>query len=228
LESAIATRPLAAGVAYPFRAHPSVEAMRAAILAGRFGRPLQVTVVAGQHFPTYRPAYRDIYYRDRATGGGAIQDALTHMINAVEWIVGPTTSVVADAERLKLDGVTVEDTAHVIARNGDVLVAYSLNQHQPANELSVTVICERGQARFEGHSVRWSWLTEVDGAWQEETATLDRDTLFRRQAEEFIAAVEGRTQPRCTLAEGRATVQTVLAILKSLTTKQWESTSHNN
>jgi hypothetical protein len=29
------------------------------------------------------------------------------------------------------------------------------------------------------------------------------------------------------LAEGRATVQTVLAILKSLTTKQWESTSHS-
>ena len=102
-----------AGVAYPFRAHPSVSAMRAAIIAGRFGKPLQVTVVAGQHFPTYRPAYREIYYRDRATGGGAIQDALTHMINAVEWIVGPTTSVVADAERLKLDGVEPSKTRHI-------------------------------------------------------------------------------------------------------------------
>src|SRR4029077_9536877 len=115
-------RGLTAGVAYPYRAHPAVAAMRAAITTGRFGQPLEVIVVAGQHFPTYRPAYRDIYYRDRAAGGGAIQDALTHLINAVEWIVGPTTSVVADAERLKLDGVTVEDTAHVLARNGDVLV----------------------------------------------------------------------------------------------------------
>lgn len=228
LESSIAARPITAGVAYPFRAHPSVAAMRAAILEGRFGRPLQVTVVAGQYFPTYRPAYRDIYYRERATGGGAIQDALTHMINTIEWIVGPTTSVVADAGRLKLDGVAVEDTAHVIARNGNVLVTYSLNQHQPANELSITVICERGQTRFEGHRVRWSWLTEVDGTWQEEATTLDRDALFRRQAEEFIAAVDGRTRPLCTLAEGRATVQTVLAILKSLTTKQWESTSQSN
>jgi predicted dehydrogenase len=228
LESSVAMRPITAGVAYPFRAHPSVAGMRAAILEGRFGIPLQVTVVAGQHFPTYRPAYRDIYYRDRATGGGAIQDALTHMINAVEWIVGPTTRVVADAERLKLDGVAVEDTAHAIARNGDVLVTYSLNQHQPANELSVSVVCERGQTRFEGHHARWSWTTEVDGAWQEETTTLDRDTLFRRQAEEFIAAIAGRTPPLCTLAEGRATVQTVLAILKSLTTRQWESTSQSN
>jgi predicted dehydrogenase len=228
LESSVAMRPITVGVAYPFRAHPSVAAMRAAILERRFGRPLQVTVVAGQHFPTYRPAYRDIYYRDRATGGGAIQDALTHTINAVEWIVGPTTGVVADAERLKLDGVAVEDTAHVIARNGDVLVTYSLNQYQPANELSVTVVCERGQARFEGHRAHWSWLTEVDGTWQEETTTLDRDTLFQRQAEAFIAAVNGRTRPLCTLSEGRATVETVLAILKSLTTKQWESTSDSN
>jgi predicted dehydrogenase len=228
LETSVAMRPITIGVAYPFRAHPSLSAMRAAVLEGRFGRPLQVTVVAGQHFPTYRPAYRDIYYRDRATGGGAIQDALTHMINAVEWIVGPTTRVVADAERLKLDGVAVEDTVHVIARNGHVLVTYSLNQHQPANELSITIVCEHGQARFEGHQVRWAWLTEVDGAWQEETTTLDRDALFRRQAKEFIASVEQRKQPLCTLAQGRATVQTVIAILKSLTTKQWESTSHGN
>src|SRR4029079_2974980 len=195
LESSVAMRSITVGVAYPYRAHPSIAAMRVAILEGRFGRPLQVIVVAGQHFPTYRPAYRDIYYRDRATGGGAIQDALTHMINAVEWIVGPTTCVVADAECLKLDGVEVEDTAHVLARNGDVLVTYSLNQHQPANELSVTIVCERGQTRFEGHHARWSWTTEVDGAWQEETTTLDRDTLFRRQAEEFIAAIAGRTPP---------------------------------
>src|SRR4029079_15673247 len=99
LESSVAMRSITVGVAYPYRAHPSVAAMRAAIFAGRFGRPLQVTVVAGQHFPTYRPAYRDIYYRDRATGGGAIQDAPTHMINAVEWIAWPNTSVAADAQR---------------------------------------------------------------------------------------------------------------------------------
>jgi predicted dehydrogenase len=224
LESTVMNEAVTVGVAYPFRAHPSLLAMRAAILAGRFGAPLQVTVVAGQHFPTYRPAYREIYYRDRSTGGGAIQDALTHMINAVEWIIGPTTRVVADAGRLKLDGVEVEDTAHVIARNGDVLVTYSLNQHQLANELSLTIVCERGQARFEGHRARWSWLTEVDGTWQEEATVLDRDALFRRQADEFLNAFESRSRPLCTLAEGRATVQTVLASLDSLVSKRWEST----
>jgi predicted dehydrogenase len=222
LDVAAASRNLAAGVAYPYRAHAAVAAMRNAIASGRFGRPLEVVVVAGQHFPTYRPAYRDTYYRDRATGGGAIQDALTHLINAVEWIVGPTTRVVADAAHLKLEGVTVEDTAHVLARNGDVTTSYTLNQHQPANELTITVLCERGQVRFEGHRTKWSRITEVDGPWHDEAVVLDRDTLFRRQAESFLDAVEKRQPPLCTINEGRATVETVLAILASLDSMRWE------
>jgi predicted dehydrogenase len=116
----------------------------------------------------------------------------------------------------------VEDTAHVLARNGNVATSYVLNQHQPANELTITVICERGQVRFEGHRARWSWITEVDGAWQEKSVTLDRDTLFRRQADAFLDAIEKRQSPLCSLADGLATVQTVLAILTSLDSMQWE------
>ena len=59
------------------------------IRSGRFGEPVQIVATCGQHFPHYRPAYRDTYYRDRRTGGGAVQDALTHIINAGEWLVGP-------------------------------------------------------------------------------------------------------------------------------------------
>ncbi len=85
------------GVAYVYRAHPALAAMHHAIQEGEVGQPVQVVVTSGQHFPLYRPAYRETYYTDRATGGGAVQDALTHFINAVEWLVGPTTRVVADA-----------------------------------------------------------------------------------------------------------------------------------
>ncbi|HEX4415500.1 MAG TPA: Gfo/Idh/MocA family oxidoreductase [Lacipirellulaceae bacterium] len=222
LDRAASRRRLVAGVAYPYRAHPALAAMRDAIASSRFGQTLEVIAVAGQHFPTYRPAYRDIYYRDRATGGGAIQDALTHLINAVEWVVGPTTSVVADAAHLRLEGVTVEDTVHVLARNTEVATSYALNQHQPANELTVTVICERGQARFEAHRAKWSWITDVDGDWRDAGFTLDRDTLFRRQAEAFLDAIEARQSPLCSINEGAATVKTVLAILASLESRRWE------
>ena len=159
LMSLVNDKNLVAGVAYVYRSHPVLADMRKAIWSGKFGTPVQIVVVAGQHFPTYRPAYREIYYRDRATGGGAIQDALTHLINAGEWLVGPVTRLVADAAHQVLPGVEVEDTVHILTRHGNVLGNFSLNQHQAPNETSITVICERGTVRFEVHENRWRWMT---------------------------------------------------------------------
>lgn len=220
------SRGVTAGVAYVYRAHPALEAMRHAVQSGRFGRPVQVVAVFGQHFPFYRPAYREIYYRDRATGGGAIQDALTHVINAAEWLVGPVTELVADADHLVLEGVTVEDTVHVLARHSGVMAAYSLNQHQPANEGTLTVVCERGVARFEIHRGRWMWSEQPEQPWQEEPCPLlQRDELFRRQAAAFLDAVAGQAAPLCTLQEGLQTLRVNLAALRSTASRSWEAVS---
>lgn len=110
-----------ASVAYVMRAHPALCAMREAIVGGRFGEPVHLAATFGQNFPLYRPAYRETYYRDHATGGGAVQDALTHIINAGEWLVGPVVSLVADTSHQVLDGVEVEDTVNVLTRHGAVL-----------------------------------------------------------------------------------------------------------
>jgi len=217
-------RQVTAGVAYVYRAHPALQAMRQALQGGRFGPAVQVVAVFGQHFPFYRPAYRDIYYRDRATGGGAIQDALTHVINAAEWLVGPITELTADAAHLVLDGVTVEDTVHMIARHSQVLANYSLNQHQCANESTLTVICEGGMVRYEAHSGRWLWAEHPETPWQvEPTEPLERDGLFRRQADAFLDAVQGTKPPLCDLKDGLQTLRVNLAALRSVETRRWEA-----
>lgn len=218
------TRKLTAGVAYVYRAHPALQAMRQTLNSGRFGSAVQVVAVFGQNFPFYRPAYREIYYRDRSTGGGAIQDALTHVINAAQWLVGPVTEVTADAAHLVLDGVTVEDTVHMMARHTKVLANYSLNQHQSVNEGTLTVICERGMVRYETHHGRWSWADHPEAPWHiEPTAPLQRDELFRRQADAFLDAVEGKVQPLCSLQEGLQALRVNLAALRSLETRRWET-----
>jgi predicted dehydrogenase len=222
LRALVRERGAIAGVAYVYRSHPVLKAMHAAVVGGRFGRPVELVAVAGQHFPTYRPAYRSIYYNDHATGGGAIQDALTHLLNAGEWLVGPINRVVADAAHLVLEGVTVEDTAHVLARHGEVLASYSLNQHQAPNEVTLTVVCERGTARFEGHSQRWRWATEPGGEWHDETfGPLERDALFVAQAAAFLDAVEARSEPVCTLDAGWQTLRGNLATLASVRDRAW-------
>ncbi|MFM2097339.1 MAG: putative oxidoreductase YdgJ [Planctomycetota bacterium] len=222
LQSIVRERERKAAVAYVLRTHPAIVAMREAIVEGRFGRPVQAVVTSGQHFPTYRPAYREIYYRDRATGGGAIQDALTHLLNAGEFLLGPIDRLVGDAAHQVLADVTVEDTAHVLARHGRVLASYAMNQYQAPNETIITVVCERGTVRFEGHLARWSWMTEPGNAWQFAPAFEgDRDRLFVVQAEAFLDYLDGKRAPACSLEDGLQTLRVNLATLQSVDRAGW-------
>ncbi len=224
LQQIVRERNLTAGVAYVYRSHPLLTAMRAAIQEGRFGKPVELIAVSGQHFPTYRPAYRQIYYKDRATGGGAIQDALTHVMNAGEWLLGPVERLVADAAHQVLEGVTVEDTVHLLARHGGVMASYSLNQHQAPNEFTLTIICERGAIRWESHLNRLSSMMATGGEWHEDRITpLERDTLFVRQANQFLTAVEEGTAPACPLQDGLQTLRVNLAALASADGAGWQT-----
>jgi predicted dehydrogenase len=223
LESIILERDLTASIAYVYRSHPVLGAMRDALHSGRFGEPVQIVITTGQHFPFYRPAYRDTYYKDRHTGGGAVQDALTHLVNAAEWLVGPVDRIVADVDHKVLAGVDVEDTVHVLTRHGSIMGCYSLNQHQAPNELTVTIVCTRGTVRFENHFNRWRWIIEPGSEWlNEEFPTLERDTLFTRQANSFLDAVEKQAAPACNIAAAKQTLKVNLAILSSAEHQRWE------
>lgn len=224
LDAAIRHQKLVAAVAYVYRAQPALEAMKQALDAGRFGRPVEVVAVAGQHFPTYRPDYREIYYGDRATGGGAIQDALTHLVNAAEWLVGPADRVLADAAHQVLDGVEVEDTVHALARHGRVLASYALNQYQSPNEVTLTVVGDQGTCRLELHENRCRWMLLPGDAWQDEPfGPVDRDTVFVRQAHAFLDTLEGKRPPLCSLEEAIQTLRVNLALLASAERGTWEA-----
>jgi predicted dehydrogenase len=222
----VAERRVVAAVGYVMRTQPALVQMRDALASGRLGEPLELVAVSGQDFGFYRPAYRSTYYAHRSSGGGAVQDALTHVLNAGEWLVGKIDRVAADAARLKIEGVDVEDTVHVLARHGGVLASYALNQHQAPNESTITVICERGVARFELHAGRWLSCERPTEPWAEHVTgpALDRDAPFIRQAGAFMDAIEGKAPPPCTLEDGLQTLRANLAILKSIDTGRWVST----
>jgi predicted dehydrogenase len=228
LQAEIHRRNLTVAVGYVYRAHPALAAMREAIASGRFGEPVQIVATCGQHFPFYRPAYRETYYTDRATGGGAVQDALTHIMNAGEWLVGPVEKLAADAGHQVLEGVEVEDTVHVLTRHGSVMGCFSLNQHQSPNEVTITVICRSGTARFEYDKSRWRWMTQPGGEWTDEAVgPLERDALFTRQAGAFLDAIEGGHPPLCTMEEAVQTLRVNLGILEAAERHVWQAIKEN-
>lgn len=208
-----------AAVAYVYHCFPWVAAARDHLRGDTLGRPLHASVVAGQHFPTFRPAYREIYYTRHETGGGAIQDALTHLVNAMEWMIGPMTRVFCDAAHQQLEGVTVEDTVNVTARHGNLLASYAMTQFQAANEAVFEIHCERGSVRIESHAQRWGTLKlgDKDWTWQV-TPPLERDDLFIAQASAFLDGMEGKACPLSTFDEAVQTLRFNIAALRSAAT----------
>jgi len=212
-----------AAVAYVYRCNPLSVAFKTALDSGRFGQPVQLVHVSGQHFPLYRPAYREIYYADHAKGGGAIQDSITHMLNLGEWLVGPIDRLAADAAHQQLPGVQVEDTVHVLTRQGSVLGSYSHNQYQAPNEVVFTIVCTKATLRAEYHRQRWLWMGKPSGDWQEvKLKPLERDDSFIAQANMFLDAVENKAPLRCTLAQGLQTLRVNLATLQAAEQQTWQ------
>lgn len=211
-------------VSYNYRAHPGVVSMKRALDSGRFGAPIQLYSVMGQNFPTYRPAYRTIYFADRAKGGGAIQDAITHTFNLAEWLVGPITRICVDADHQALDGVTVEDTVHAMARHGKVMASYALNMYQQPNDSHLTIVCEKGTVRFSLHEKRWRYMLDVDGEWVDEYHEMpERDTWYIHNANAILDGLEGKAPAPCTLDEGLQTLRVNLAALRSMETQTWQT-----
>lgn len=208
-------------VAYVYHLMPWFAGARAFIQAGHLGRLLQICSVSGQHFPTFRPAYRDIYYARHETGGGAIQDALTHVANLVEWITGPCTHLYCDTAHLALEGVTVEDTVQISARHGQTLASYALNQFQPPNESTLLIHGEHGSLKVEIHERRWGVMMKGDAGWTwHQTPPMERDELFTAQALAFLDGMEGKASPLCTFDEAAQTLRFNEAALQSARTGQ--------
>ena len=219
VREAIAQAQRYVAVAYVYHLMPWVANAREFLKQGELGKVLHVSSMSGQHFPTFRPAYRDIYYTRHELGGGAIQDALTHLVNAVEWLIGPCTRVYCDAAHQALEGVTVEDTVNVTARHGQVLVSFAMTQFQTPNENTLLIHCENGSVKIETNHQRWGVMQRGDTDWTwHQTPPQERDDMFIAQANAFLDGVEGRDTPLCTFEEAVQTLKFNQAALRSAAT----------
>ena len=216
---------LVAHVGYTFRHHPLVAKVKDQIDQGRWGLPLQLTIVSGQHFPTYRPAYRDIYYARHETGGGAVQDALTHFLDTAQWWLGSIDRLTGDMKHLSLEGVEVEDTINVLARHGDIMGSYHFNQHQYPNESTFILVCEGGTLRLELCANRLRIMDRPDGDWEDEISNaFQRDDIFVSQANSFLDAIEGQPSISCTIDEAKHTLNCQMALLEEAKqASQWQN-----
>ncbi len=203
-------------VAYTWRQHPGMKWVESQLRGGTIGRPLQATIVSGQDFAFFRPAYREIYYAKHETGGGAIQDGATHMVDILLWCFGPARSVSCEADHLALEGVAVEDTVSLTLRFQDnpTVATLVMNQFQKNNDLRAEIAGDLGTVRFDIADARGSIFRE--GQWDHTAIpSRDRDANYIDQASAFLDAIDGRPSNLCRLDEAADALRVVLAALRS-------------
>jgi predicted dehydrogenase len=205
-------------VGYVLRFHPATQHVRQLLEENVIGTLRQVTVTAGQNFASLRPAYRDTYYKFHESGGGAVQDAATHLFDMVQYLAGPLNWIFCDYAHQEVADVEVEDTVHLIGRAAGerVLVSIALNQFMAPNETHLQLNGSRGSLaiRFHEHRAGMFMHGDSDWTWTEPLAA-ERDDLFREQAQSFLSAAIGQQPPVCSLDDGIRTLKVNLAALRS-------------
>lgn len=223
LKSIESEKELQVHVGYSNRAHPAVRKMKNVLDSGSFGKPLHLVGVSAHDFSFYRPNYKNLYYASHQTGGGSIQDAMTHLVNLGEWLLGPLDKMMIDAKHQKLEGVEVEDTVNLIARHGSVLASYTMNHYQTCPEFCITLNCENGTLRFDRNSHKFLWQEKPNQPWQEETWDFsERDDLYVAQASHFLNCLKTSDDPLCSLEEGEQSLKVNLKALESIQSPPWQ------
>lgn len=203
------------GVAYVRRYHPAYEHVRDFLASGEIGEMLTIRMIGGQHFPTFRPDYRETYYSSREMGGGCLLDCASHFIDLVQWYMGPIAEMNGFIDHLALDGVDVEDTAVLSMKFEErTLGSVHINQFQPANENILEFCGLDGVLRVEGPEYRCRVWRKKSADWSDlPLPTADYPEAFRRQASAFMAAIDGGPPLRTSIAEAAMTLRLCLDIL---------------
>ncbi len=214
------------GVAHIYRHMPGVEEVKKQISDGAIGAVKHVACVSGQDFAAYRPAYRDTYYVNHETGGGAIFDAAVHFIDAIQWLVGPIDLVSCRAAHQAIPDSNTEDAVTMTLEfESGALGSFGMNQFQANNEATLEFIGTKGTIRYRlpNHEVSLCLgVGDTKEEWTSQKFPLERDDAFVAQARTFLDACRGIVDARCTVREAAVAASVCVAAHKSAVSRREE------
>ncbi len=216
------------------RFHPALDAFKAAVDAGRFGRLTSASA--------YVKWYRDQAYYDSAPwrgtwkldGGGALMNQSIHTIDALLYLAGPVASVQASTACLAHDGIEVEDIAVALVEfaNGarGVIEGSTCTWSEQGHPARVQLAGTEGSVFLadetfevwdfkhpaeEDAMIRSRHLGSAGGGAGANDPKAIGFLQHQRNFEEVVAAINAGRTPRTSAAEARRSVELIEAIYAS-------------
>ena len=217
---------------FPSRFHDSSQLLKAAIDEGRFG-----TLTMGDAYVKW---FRTQEYYDsgqwRGTwdldGGGALMNQAIHSVDLLTWLMGPVVEISAQTATLAHERIEVEDvaTASLKFANGALGVIEASTAAFPGMLKKIEIHGNQGSVVIEEEDIKtWVFaeMTAKDKEISEKYASMT-DTgggaadpsaighaAHAKQFEDVIRAIENGTALAVDGAEGRRSVEIILAIYKA-------------
>jgi UDP-N-acetyl-2-amino-2-deoxyglucuronate dehydrogenase len=230
------------GVVSQRRAYPPVIRVKAALEAGKIGRPILATVsLLGWRDPSY---YLSDWWRGawETEGGGVLVNQAPHLLDLLLWLLGPIDTTFGLWGNFNHPEVPVDDTAIAAIRfkSGALGCLVLSNSQRPglhgrihihgSNGASVGVQTERGSSFISGVSAEtapplndlWTIPGEehLPASWEIEDlvapgAADPMDYYHKVQISDFLDAIADGRNPAVTGQDGRLVVELFTAIYRS-------------
>jgi UDP-N-acetyl-2-amino-2-deoxyglucuronate dehydrogenase len=230
------------GVVSQRRFYPPIVRMKAAIDAGKIGRPVLATVdILGWRDKAY---YASNPWRGtwEAEGGGVLVKQAPHQLDLLQWLMGPVDEVSGYWGNINHPEIEVDDTAVAVVRfrDGGLGSIVASNAQNPgiggrihvhgSNGASIGTQTDLGSMFISGVTTSvepavndlWTIAGEAEllPTWQAEDRAFaaDRDVMswfHERQIEDFLDAILEDRPPAVEGVEGRKVVELFTAIYRS-------------
>lgn len=208
-------------VAYCYRFAPQVERVKQIVDSGQLGRIYSARLEISTYLPDWHPweDYRSFYMAKQNEGGGALLDE-SHGIDLLRWMFGEVESVFAQVSKISELEITSDDIAIMFLRfrSGMMCEAhFDLLGRKP--RVNMELIGSKGTLLWDRIDPEVRVYDPQRRGWTIETFPADDFiSCYDRQAAHFIDCVRNRREPRTSLADGRKTLDVLLAAQRSART----------
>ncbi|MBP9853709.1 MAG: Gfo/Idh/MocA family oxidoreductase [Candidatus Omnitrophica bacterium] len=228
LKTAVEENQIVVAMAYIFRYHPGIQKVKELLDAGAIGKVITIRGEFSEYLPDWHPweDYRSFYMAKKSTGGGSILDQC-HIMDLTHYLIGEFDSVFAVNTKLSSLEIEADDIAEMIVtfKNG---VVGSIH----------TDIFGRDHKKYleikgEEGNLYWDFYANEVQHYEAKTKCkhfyrkfpTDFNLCYIQELKNFLAACEGKEEPKANLQVGIETMELILSAEKSQVTRKFEKIS---
>jgi predicted dehydrogenase len=210
---------LAVLVGCNFRFHWGMELVKKLLDEGKIGRLLGARAEFGQYLPDWHPweNYRQGYSARKALGGGIMLDSI-HEIDYIRWLTGRISAVSAFSGKLSSLDINTEDTAEILLRGADgVIASIHMDYVRRDYNRSCVLTGETGTITWSFQDNEVKLYTAGEKGWQSYTpdGPYDKNDMYVAEMKHFLRCIHGDEPPALDAVLAREELAIVLAARES-------------